>query len=229
MKIISKHKDYYDYLQGIYGIDELMVYDRRRENLIRHQDVVYLSDRDKVVSHQFAICNKMWTFYEYKGKTYHTVEELVKLDTILRKSGDERDEFLRYGSWSRYGKNALESAKIRYAEVNGETNVNKEVRQPVLIRSRGGEFTVTKVKINKGYYVTEWYDTDKKESSSWSVPILKDFGLPSYYKADQLYQDISSFIAWTKDNPEIPNKQTDKEKLKSHGFDDKISFRHRKT
>ena len=29
MKIIDRNKDYYDYLQGIYGMDELVVYDRR--------------------------------------------------------------------------------------------------------------------------------------------------------------------------------------------------------
>lgn len=29
MKIISKYKDYYDYLQGIYGVDEKLVLDRR--------------------------------------------------------------------------------------------------------------------------------------------------------------------------------------------------------
>lgn len=30
MKIISKYKDYYDYLAGIYGIDEYLVYDRTK-------------------------------------------------------------------------------------------------------------------------------------------------------------------------------------------------------
>ena len=29
MKIIDSKKDYYDYLSGIYGMDELAVYDRR--------------------------------------------------------------------------------------------------------------------------------------------------------------------------------------------------------
>jgi len=29
MKIIDNKKDYYDYLSGIYGIDNLIVYDRR--------------------------------------------------------------------------------------------------------------------------------------------------------------------------------------------------------
>ena len=27
MKIISKYKDYYDYLQGIYGVDEKLILD----------------------------------------------------------------------------------------------------------------------------------------------------------------------------------------------------------
>lgn len=30
MKIISKFKDYYDYLQGIYGVDEKLILDRRK-------------------------------------------------------------------------------------------------------------------------------------------------------------------------------------------------------
>jgi len=29
MKIISKHKDYYDYFQGIYGVDKMKILDRR--------------------------------------------------------------------------------------------------------------------------------------------------------------------------------------------------------
>ena len=29
MKIIDNKKDYYDYISGIYGIDDLAVYDRR--------------------------------------------------------------------------------------------------------------------------------------------------------------------------------------------------------
>jgi hypothetical protein len=28
MKIISKHKDYYDYFQGIYGVDKMKILDR---------------------------------------------------------------------------------------------------------------------------------------------------------------------------------------------------------
>jgi hypothetical protein len=36
MKIISKYKDYYDYLQGIYGIDEKLILDRRKYDSIAY-------------------------------------------------------------------------------------------------------------------------------------------------------------------------------------------------
>ena len=44
MKIIDNKKDYYDYLSGIYGIDELIVFDRRgsvplKEDMLIHYDI----------------------------------------------------------------------------------------------------------------------------------------------------------------------------------------------
>ena len=42
MKIISKYKDYYDYLQGIYGVDERLVLDRRKsDHQTYHSNGVY--------------------------------------------------------------------------------------------------------------------------------------------------------------------------------------------
>ncbi|MBQ2175011.1 MAG: hypothetical protein II453_08095 [Alphaproteobacteria bacterium] len=35
MKIIDNKKDYYDYLSGIYGIDDLIVYDRRNSKILK--------------------------------------------------------------------------------------------------------------------------------------------------------------------------------------------------
>lgn len=34
MKIIDNKKDYYDYLSGVYGIDNLAVYDRRGSSVL---------------------------------------------------------------------------------------------------------------------------------------------------------------------------------------------------
>lgn len=52
--------------------------------------------------------------------------------------------------------------------------------------------------------------------------------MAKFISAEEIYQQISAFIGYLKDHPEIPNKQTDLEKVQSHGFDLKKSFRHRK-
>ena len=65
-------------------------------------------------------------------------------------------------------------------------------------------------------------------STKWAIPILSTFDFAKFIPAPEIYQKIVAFIGWTNDNPEIPNKQTDTEKIKSNGFDTKISFRHRK-
>ena len=44
MKIIDKYKDYYDYLQGIYGQDPLAVYDRRG-SVVFNKDTVPMALR----------------------------------------------------------------------------------------------------------------------------------------------------------------------------------------
>ena len=55
MKIISKYKDYYDYLSGIYGEDPLKVLDRRE---------VDPSDNIRTI----VFCDKIY-IKEIKGKT----------------------------------------------------------------------------------------------------------------------------------------------------------------
>ena len=40
MKIIDNKKDYYDYLSGVYGIDELIVFDRRGSKLLNAPGVL---------------------------------------------------------------------------------------------------------------------------------------------------------------------------------------------
>jgi hypothetical protein len=58
-----------------------------------------------------------------------------------------------------------------------------------------------------------------------AVPVLKEFGFAARIDAHEMYQKVYAFLSWLKDNPEIPNNQTDKEKIISHGHDPKTSFR----
>jgi hypothetical protein len=66
---------------------------------------------------------------------------------------------------------------------------------------------------------------------SGECPILSNVGLAQYFPAEQLYQELSYFLGnLVKESPDMmPRpKVTDKDKILSHGFDLKQSFRHRK-
>ena len=204
MKIISKYKDYYDYLTGVYGIDEKIVYDRRFSRVITPDDMS--SDNITPVNASFSICNSRFDFWRYKGKWYHTPEELDEMSRLY-----DSDRGLKrrvYGNrWERSIHNHS-SEKVRY------TDANIKARQPVLIS--GGIL----------FFDSEVYKS--KAGVAYAVPILKDFPIPKYLDAETIYKAITEFMGWLKDNPEIPNKQTNEEKIVSHGFDLKDSFRPKK-
>lgn len=76
MKIISKYKDYYDYLQGIYGIDNKLILDRRDFNSIpkdRSNEKVQLIIGDKIVEG-----------YHYNNEYYFGQKRLDELNEITK-------------------------------------------------------------------------------------------------------------------------------------------------
>lgn len=63
-----------------------------------------------------------------------------------------------------------------------------------------------------------------------NAPILNYFGIPAILDPYQLYQDLEYFIGNTmNDNPDIlpPVETSNNDRIVSHGFDLKKSFRHR--
>lgn len=82
MKIISKYKDYYDYLQGLYGIDEKIVLDRRTVSPIEKLE---FKSKTKVYVYLCGMVYEGW----YDGKRFYWGEELYEV-------GEKR----KYFKWS---------------------------------------------------------------------------------------------------------------------------------
>lgn len=64
-----------------------------------------------------------------------------------------------------------------------------------------------------------------------NIPILADYEIPSLITPEQMYQDISYYVANTMHvSPDlvVNDNMSNKEKIVQHGFDLKQSFRHRK-
>ncbi len=208
MKFISKFKDYYDYLQGIYGIDEKLIFDRRfKEKIIRPTSH---NGKEDPKQYAFCICNKRYVILQHADRFYYTLEEIKELAAILKKEGKILHtnpwrlsqtldyEITKQGRYTKYLEETLNENK--WKEMNGLCAANSALRHPVLIR-----------------------DTVK---NIWKPNVLlEDYGFAARIPAEKMYQDISSFMSWMIDYPPIENNQTNKNKILSHGFDFKRSFR----
>ena len=89
---------------------------------------------------------------------------------------------------------------------------------------RAPVFVINTVSSIRGVYCTEDCIIQK-------VPVTQQLGLGSYLTAEQAYQEIAMWLGvlyheTMADKPGAP--QTDIQKAESHGFDKRVSFRHRK-
>lgn len=105
MKIISKYKDYYDYLQGIYGVDEKLILDRRSsEHPMYYQNGVY----------QFIIGELIVEVLHVNGKFYCGESDMIKI-------GGQRNEYKSTGIVSYYinskSLGEIEGASIRISPI----------------------------------------------------------------------------------------------------------------
>lgn len=204
MKIISKFKDYYDYLQGIYGIDDLLTFDRRSDDSLVKLDQTKI---DEVQTFTFAIAGTLYVIHCYKGSYYASREDVNNLNKILHKDELTQIDDNNSRRWYFRDKEPIHYTQEGWDKITRKTDVNHKLRKPVLVIV--GDYSSK---------IDGWSDS----------VVLSDFKLIKALSAHDAFVNISSFLAWLNDHPEIPNKQTNEEKLLSHGFDKKKSFRHRK-
>lgn len=200
MKIISKFKDYYDYLQGVYGVDEKVVFDRRfkNEEFYRPDWVLFpghvLRPFEK---YTFAICGTLYEVYYWDGKLYFG-EQFEMIPGI-----EKHKNFYFKAKGYYYTFNGARIDSIYHGE---KTVINKDLNIPICLLTPASfsEFN---------------YDGWKIKATNFR---LTDFGFSKFIPAKEMYIMLSTFLS---KEPETKNKQTDKEKIISHGFDYKKSFR----
>ena len=215
MKIICKRgeKDYYDYLQNYYGIDELVVYDRRKTFHINPSsfyigyglDNIFKKERDltndikrKLVKSYFSKTVTM------EGRFFYFVLEIgyyhyyFKVERYL----DDNDNVI------------LEPTLIKRERVD----INKRLSDaPLSIFAR-----CSWSKWNNSMRLLMEYNKDIVEN-----PILKDTFIPRFIEPKEVWDNLYEYISSLRDK-EFVDSRTNDQHIESHGFDKKISFRHRK-
>ena len=228
MKIISKFKDYYDFIAYQYGQDNSIVYNRNpfkianngnifesikpaTKSLYRHQNIYpsfpYQDIKQEYKFKWLIICGKKFLLVSEKQNCNLYAD--YKLITI-----EQYNNFVEL--WSNFRKLPKYDYYIGYNEVNQlYINISKFINQPIFELTSDVSLFGSCISNIKDYY-------------EFKLPILADYNISRVYSPERLYQDLSYFIGNTlKDTPDTkpPVEVTNKDKIIGHGFDLKTSFR----
>lgn len=199
MRIIDKQKDFYDYLVGEYGIDPLYTYVRTSPN--PNNDYLIKGTLEYFNSNKklmYDIPKQRFPRYTLDDLCFKKFYGiLIHLEVII---GFHRFIF----SCNRYIENDKIHKEIKWVE---DTNKFERKSQAPIYISYPDRYNI----VGNAKHVLE-------------NPILQAYGLASYFDPHDVWRWIVEYLASLKEVEAKP--LSDKEKVVSHGFDLKTSFRH---
>jgi len=216
MKIVDNKKDFYDYVVGEYGIDDLIVFDRRKAIIIKtnvkpekYKDYLFSTIKGDTDNYQkeeifYSSGNrkkeKIGTFYRFALKTgrhfYHFVVERYLIDDM--------------------------NVCIKTHLVGEEDN---DILYPDLIlailpyRSSHYFLSDATYRIQQKVQLRDLY-----KNQIIDLPILRNTEIPRYVSAKDVFLNIYSYLSSKKDI-KIEDNRSDIMKLESAGFNKIESFR----
>ena len=197
MKIIDNKKDYYDYLSGIWGIDEKVVFDRRGSKMVE-DDVKDIKKSPEE-----------WGWF-FVGEVYVKIGDWVYGFARDSESGEmKKMDKIISGWWTNRVEmdNPVESEKLHFKKDMPDSVVGVYYR------------------IYRGDGKSARYGTGYHRGVKISNPILGQFDfIKKYIPAEEVWQKLYDYIS-KRNEKEIVDHRNDVEKLESAGFDKKTSFR----
>lgn len=219
MKIISKIKDYYDYLQGIYGIDDLVVYDRRNCTPLKSEAEKHDSYLECIILDKKAWNDrKLQRIGKYSSDNLlldrHSIKELYILEGKIY-------HFLLEIGFSKY----LFQVE-RYLDEGDKVVFKHDLISTKNHTKKISHFPMAIIPCSVKYHRADLNNLDDLALHEESIgnPILNDTWISKYIKPKDVWENLYEYISSLNDK-EIIDKRTDKEHIESNGFDVKSSFR----
>lgn len=196
MIILNKRKDYYDYLTGIYGVDNNKVLDRKDD--ITADELFYT----EVLRRNSYFSRNHNTYAIYIANRKYIVEQVAK------------------GVW--------EFHMMHNTNTNFRGDILHKLESEVGDKSRWSYYTESGFNKNCGRVLSidSIYYVDNRLGGC--SPILSTFGFSAILPPTEVYSELDMMLGWFIDNPCKIGELDDSSKILANGFDDKISFRHRK-
>ena len=198
MKIISKYKDYYDYLMGIFGEDPKLILDRRV-----HTQPYFFLDPQAIT---LFICGKLIQGF-YDGESFYYGEALSKFGDIVNTAShryyhyDDTRHRVVYFKMKSPRTTGYSQYRINVDILDDPTHINIKENCPILMASIIG-------------------------STYYRFPILEKLNVGSILPPEEIYQMLTQWLSdRIKDSEVIVDNRNDIDKLLSKGFDKRESFR----
>lgn len=237
MKIISKRKDYYDWVAGKYGGgDPRVVYDRRYDTKLSGEliSMKYEATHRGIHSYSPKAAHKDLACegYDYEtkycivaGKGYLLVRNTCK-NQSWRAALSPDDEYFQEETWQPREPKKYISRPWGWREAREEwvgRILNPQVSDCLLEASIALQRPVFVISSAARHY-------DRASIAiEYEVPNLGELGFASAIPAEQMYQELSYFVGNTMQfSPDTapPVEVSNSDKITQHGFDLKRSFRH---
>ncbi|MDO4878342.1 MAG: hypothetical protein Q3966_03485 [Neisseria sp.] len=224
MKIISKFKDFYDHAVAKYGIDPVLVFDRRQppEAEILHSLPKPPAEWEKeygacaVVSelyignlrvYLFATDEKVYTSYDV-GQNFGKKYGRFSIRAIRFQDGAEY-ALPQYGNYYWAWHDEIQNTDFQAARRNRDGTILKPYRDiPLLLVYYADPNRPTRMNLQRDFAAN---------------PQLSALGI--YIDPDIVWQNICEYLSQLKSEAETSPPVPDKAKIGNKGFDEKYSFR----
>lgn len=200
MKIVSKHKEYYDYLQGVYGIDDKLVLDRTS-----YYKLPYPLSNDKSTIHIGETVVEVY----WREDVPYIGEEAEKYSIVNKNS---------FGVYpSLHGMYNNTSHKDYYFIPNGRYSFIRVLKQPLDLKDKSPTWK------EDCPILLETYQGFKK------FPLLKEYNVSKKLSAEAIWMLLTQWLSKQIDKKEKVPEMSDKSKILAAGFDLKTSFKKEKS
>ena len=266
MKILRRegkgYKDYYDFLQQVYGQDELVVYDRREcfpidptkkwDNCYSSKHCYPCSSSDYQNSNVEKWFSKNRVYGDKKRETIHRWSTKKVLEYKEQKGATEGLSWRKKDSVRNSWQDIKEGEVLHFVLEVGYHHYYFEVERYIddedenRIHLHYG--LIDKKTINKDEKISYapiclcpithhkyWFAgsndcfevNERDREQKIDNPILYSTYIPKFIDAYEMWNNLYEYISSLRDK-DFEDTRTNEQHIESHGFDKKISFRHRK-
>lgn len=210
MIIISKFKDYYDFLQGTLGRDNNLILDRTLHSENEDTYLRFKEYTDKFpIRVKLIIGNTLFTYFYFKGKSYFEKENCP---FIINKK-------------NRYKR--IETLFITGEKPNEVTIISKDDFCTKTVEKWQGKEQPSFIEVEFKSLEYSRYSSNLLYNKKIAFPILEKLGINTFLNPIEIWNLIYNELCKLKDSKE-PENISDKEKIVNKGFDLKNSFRNTK-